>query len=89
MQNGGLLKIRTYPERQNVCIEISDNGSGISEEDVTRIFEPFFTTKGMNEGTGMGLDIVKKILDRHDATVNIESEIGRGTTFRFCFPAYQ
>jgi len=88
MQDGGLLKIRSYPEREHVCVEISDNGIGISEDDITRIFEPFFTTKGMNEGTGMGLDIVQKIIDRHDATVDVESELGKGTTFSFCFPAY-
>lgn len=87
MNENGVLKISVYPERQYVCVDIEDTGSGISEENLTRIFEPFFTTKSMRDGTGMGLDIVKKILHRHDAEVNVESQVGKGTTFSFCFPA--
>jgi signal transduction histidine kinase len=66
-------------------VYISDTGSGISEEDQTRIFDPFFSTKPMGEGTGMGLDIVKKIMDRHQGDIKIvESRPGK-TTFRICF----
>ena len=85
MSPGGQLIVRTYPDRQYVCVDIEDNGSGIPEEDQTRIFEPFFTTKPMGEGTGMGLDIVKKIVDRHKGKITLDSKPGR-TVFTLCFP---
>jgi signal transduction histidine kinase len=85
MDHGGTLTIRTVEERNNVCVYITDTGSGIPEEDQSRIFDPFFSTKPMGEGTGMGLDIVKKIMDRHQGDIRImESRPGK-TTFRVCF----
>ncbi|PHN03014.1 ATP-binding protein [Flavilitoribacter nigricans] len=85
MEPGGTLTIRTAVERSHVCVYITDTGSGISEEDQSRIFDPFFSTKPMGEGTGMGLDIVKKIMDRHMGEIKIvESRPGK-TTFRVCF----
>lgn len=85
MDHGGTLTIKTAEERGNVCVYITDTGTGISEEDQTRIFDPFFSTKAMGEGTGMGLDIVKKIMDRHQGDIRIvESRPGK-TTFRVCF----
>ena len=86
MDKGGELTISVYHERNSVCVEITDNGHGIPEEIQTRIFEPFFTTKSMNEGTGMGLDIVQKILVKHDATIDLDSAPGK-TTFKICIPA--
>lgn len=85
MDNGGKLTIRTYEEQGNICVRIIDTGKGIPEDIITRIFEPFFTTKKMNEGTGMGLDIVRKILIRHKAEINVESQPGN-TVFSICFP---
>ncbi|KGE89809.1 MAG: sensor histidine kinase [Phaeodactylibacter xiamenensis] len=85
MPPGGRLIVRTYPDREYVCVDIEDNGSGIPEEDQTRIFEPFFTTKPMGEGTGIGLDIVKKIVDRHKGKITLDSKPGR-TVFTLCFP---
>ena len=85
MDKGGELKISVYHERTSVCVEITDNGHGIPEEIQTRIFEPFFTTKSMNEGTGMGLDIVQKILVKHDASIDLDSAPGK-TTFKICIP---
>ncbi len=86
MEPGGMLTIETYPDREFVCVNISDTGSGISEENITQIFDPFFTTKPFGEGTGMGLDIVKRIMDRHNADIKVESKPGK-TTFKLCFPA--
>ena len=86
MDEGGTLKVHTYDEHDMVCVEIIDNGSGIPEAAQTRIFEPFYTTKSMNEGTGMGLDIVQKIVNRHQGYIKLESEPGR-TCFRVCLPA--
>ncbi|MCB0628630.1 MAG: ATP-binding protein [Saprospiraceae bacterium] len=85
MDYGGTLTIKTTRERESVCVYITDTGSGIPEEDQSRIFDPFFTTKPMGEGTGMGLDIVKKIIERHQGDIRImESRPGK-TTFRICF----
>ena len=86
MEQGGTLTINTFPDREYVRVDITDNGSGIPEDIQTRIFEPFFTTKAMGEGTGMGLDIVKKIMNRHKAEIEVDSQPGK-TTFSLCFPA--
>lgn len=85
MDHGGSLQIRTYRDRQYLCVDVIDSGSGIPEDDLTRIFDPFFTTKPMGEGTGLGLEIVKRIIDRHRADIQVESRPGR-TRFRLCFP---
>lgn len=88
MEQGGQLSIRTFSERDSVGIDITDNGSGIPQDIQSRIFEPFFTTKPMGEGTGMGLDIVKKIIDRHHADIHVDSRPGK-TTFKLRFPLKQ
>jgi two-component system NtrC family sensor kinase len=71
--------------RDYVEIKISDNGTGIAKEDLPRIFEPFYTTKGQ-KGTGLGLAVIWGIIDNHDGTINVESEIGKGTTFTILLP---
>ena len=85
MDQEGTLTIRTYPDREFICVEIADSGKGIPEENLSRIFDPFFTTKKLGEGTGMGLDIVKKIMDQHKARIDVASQPGN-TTFKLCFP---
>jgi two-component system, NtrC family, sensor kinase len=74
--------------REYVEIKISDNGTGISKEDLPRIFEPFYSTKGQ-KGTGLGLAVIWGIIDNHDGIINVESEIGKGTTFSFLLPIKQ
>ncbi|MEM6763505.1 MAG: ATP-binding protein [Bacteroidota bacterium] len=86
MDPGGRLLVETKKVREFVQISIVDNGPGIPEEIVTRIFEPFFTTKKQGSGTGMGLDIVKRIVDNHNGDIQVHSEPGR-TEFLACFPA--
>lgn len=81
----GKLTIRTYRRRDNLCVEFEDNGPGIPQNIQSRIFEPFFTTKSIGEGTGMGLDIVRRVLKHHGGTVEVESVPGK-TCFRVCFP---
>ena len=86
---GGTVTVRTYAAADRpgrVCVEVEDDGPGVPEELRERIFEPFFTTKDVGQGTGMGLDIARKILARHDAELELESEAGR-TVFRFCLSA--
>ena len=84
-QDDGCLTIRTYRQRDNFCIDIEDNGPGIPADIQSRIFEPFFTTKGIGEGTGMGLDIVRRVIERHNGGISVDSVPGR-TCFLICFP---
>lgn len=87
MEQGGTLTIRTYDEDDRVVVEISDTGSGISDEVREQIFEPFYSTKG-TKGTGLGLSIVRDIINDHGGNIKIESEIGKGSTFKLYFNKY-
>lgn len=76
----GHIEVRMFPMSHNqVCIEITDNGCGMSRELIRSIFDPFFTTKAI--GTGLGLSIVHSILDTYDGSLDVVSELDRGTTF--------
>lgn len=81
---GGNLNVRISPNGSSVRIEISDTGSGISRENLTKIFEPYFSTK--ETGTGLGLAIVQKIVDVHSGTIDVESVEGEGTKFTVNLP---
>lgn len=72
--------------RNYVEIIIEDNGCGIPKENLERIFEPFFTTKGQ-KGTGLGLSVIWGIIDNHDGSISVESEVGKGTKFIIRLPA--
>ena len=67
-------------------IEVQDQGVGISPQDATRVFEPFFTTKPVGEGTGLGLSIAAGIVQEHGGTIDVDSAVGRGATFRVRLP---
>jgi signal transduction histidine kinase len=86
-QGGGTLTARASVEGEQVVIEVSDTGPGLEPEVARRIFEPFFTTKA--EGTGLGLPIVRQAVEAHGGTVTLESQPGRGATFRICLPVAQ
>ncbi len=85
---GGKVIVRTLNRRDpdQIVIEVSDNGSGIEPAIRSRIFDPFFTTKPVGVGTGLGLSISYGIVQDHDGTIEVESEIGVGTCFRVILP---
>jgi two-component system NtrC family sensor kinase len=66
--------------------DISDTGQGMSEETKEHIFEPFFTTKSDGKGVGLGLSVVYGIIEHHKGSIDVESEIGKGTTFHIIIP---
>ena len=80
------IKIHTCSNNGTVIATVEDNGSGIPEEISKKIFEPFFTTKEKGKGTGLGLAVIKSIIDHHKGKIEIESENGRGTCFILTFP---
>ncbi len=80
MPKGGTLSISTWRENDHACIAVQDTGIGMTSEVKRRIFDPFFTTKG-EQGTGLGLSICYGIVTRHKGTIELESEVGKGTTF--------
>jgi len=85
----GVIELQTQVIDQYVYISITDNGDGISKENLARIFEPFFTTKTSGKGTGLGLAIVHKIIKEHQGELNVASQIGRGTQFIIFLPFKQ
>ncbi len=72
-------------DRKFVEIEITDSGCGIPSENISKIFEPFFTTKGQR-GTGLGLSVIWGIIDNHNGSISVKSEVGKGTTFSIKLP---
>lgn len=88
MNKNGELKIETNCNEKEVNVHIIDNGSGIPPEIVSRIFDPFFTTKKVGEGTGIGLDLVMRIVKRHNGDVKVNSAPGK-TEFVICLPLSQ
>jgi signal transduction histidine kinase len=82
---GGTMTLRTRSEAKHAIMEISDTGTGMTEEVRRHCLEPFFTTKG-ERGTGMGLAMVFGIIQRHEGTIEVESELGKGTTFIIRLP---
>jgi PAS domain S-box-containing protein len=88
MPMGGVLKIsiRYKKVTRQVQVEIQDNGSGISKENLGKIFEPFFTTKAESKGVGLGLSVSYGIIQQHGGTIEVKSRPGKGTNFLICLP---
>ena len=89
MPSGGNLDVSTHydDDSERICITIRDTGCGIKESDRTRVFEPFFTTKEVGKGTGLGLSISYKIVENHQGSIEFDTTLGNGTTFRVYLPA--
>ena len=86
MPNGGRLRVTTEPLGGDVEIRIADTGTGIAPEALDRIFEPFYTTKPRGKGTGLGLLVTRSIVLEHGGTIEVESQLGKGTTFAIRLP---
>lgn len=105
IHNGGKLTIKTLSSDiqeiddigqieplkpgEYAIIEVSDTGAGMSKETISRIFEPFFTTKEVGKGTGLGLATVYGIIKQSDGGIEVDSQLGTGTTFRVYFPRFE
>ena len=87
MTKRGILELQTGESREAVWVSISDTGGGIPAEISTRIFEPFYTTK--KKGSGLGLLIVQRIVREHGGRIELQSHVGRGTTFRIWLPLHE
>jgi len=85
MPSGGEVRVATQETRDRVMICITDTGTGMTPEVKQRLFDPFFTTKG-KAGTGMGLAVSFGIIRRHEGSIEVDSEPGRGTTFKISLP---
>jgi signal transduction histidine kinase len=85
----GDLHIKATDKKDAILVQISDTGSGINPEAGDKIFQEFFSTKKIGEGSGLGLSIVKKIIDKHRGKIYFESEVGKGTTFFIELPKIQ
>jgi two-component system, sporulation sensor kinase E len=87
MTKGGTLTLQTGEGPDDVWVSVADTGGGIPEELLNRIFEPFYTTK--KKGSGLGLMIVQRIVRSHGGRIELESQVGRGTTFRIWLPLHE
>jgi signal transduction histidine kinase len=85
MPEGGTLRIRTARDGPAVRIEVSDTGSGLTEEECARLFTPYYTTK--RHGTGLGLAIVQSVVSDHNGRISVRSQPGQGSTFIIDLPA--
>ena len=86
IEGKGDIYLKTFATDDAVAIEITDTGVGISAENRSRVFDPGFTTKGVKVGTGLGLSIVQRIIDDHNGKIEVESQVGKGTTVRVFLP---
>ncbi|MBX2906330.1 MAG: sensor histidine kinase [Taibaiella sp.] len=88
-EEGGILTVSTRCDSDNVYVSIADNGIGMDESTKKRLFEPFFTTKEVGEGTGLGMSIAYNTIHKHNGSINIISEINKGTEFIIKLPLIQ
>ena len=87
MTTGGTLTLQTGENSESIWVSVADTGGGIPQEQINRIFEPFYTTK--KKGSGLGLMIVQRIVRAHNGRIELESNVGKGTTFRVWLPLHE
>ncbi len=88
MPKGGELRTRTrlLENEKSIEIRVIDTGQGIPKENLEKVFDPFFTTKEAGKGTGLGLAVIYGIIEAHNGSIDVESEVGKGTTFIIKLP---
>ena len=89
IENKGAITLRSGVQDDQVWLEVSDTGQGIAPENIERIFDPFFTTKPVGKGTGLGLSVSYSIIKKHHGRIEVDSQLGIGTTFRIWLPLRQ
>jgi PAS domain S-box-containing protein len=89
MGRDGRLEIESGREGDHVSVRIGDTGAGIAPEDLAKIYDPFFTTKGPDEGEGIGLFVVRQIVNKYDGAISFDSTLGEGTVCTITFPVRQ
>ena len=87
MPEGGTLSIALERDGEFACVRVADTGAGIPSDQIESIFEPFYTTKPAGRGNGLGLVVVKGIVDEHNGSIEVKSEDGAGTEFTVRLPA--
>ena len=86
MPSAGVIKISSELNKQHLLIHVQDSGVGMDEKTKNQIFNPFFTTKPVGTGIGLGLSVTYTILEAHQISINVNSELGKGTCFTLGFP---
>lgn len=86
IEDRGVITVSTGRVNDEVWVEVRDNGKGIAQENLKRIFDPFFTTKPVGKGTGLGLSLAYGIIQKHKGRIEVESGVGKGTSFRVWLP---
>ncbi len=86
IEKDGVITIKTFTEGNDLVVQISDNGSGISKDNIERIFDPGFTTRAHSVGTGLGLSISYNIIQKHKGEIKVDSTVGKGSTFSIFLP---
>ena len=87
MPSGGRLRLAARPHPAGVELVVADSGGGIAAEELSKVFDPLYTTKPPGKGTGLGLPILREVVEAHGGTVRLESRPGEGTTALVCLPA--
>jgi signal transduction histidine kinase len=86
MPNRGTLRVTLGQNDGTAAIMVEDTGTGIAPENMKRIFDPFFTTKPEGQGTGLGLSVSYGIIANHEGRIDVQSEVGKGTSFTISLP---
>lgn len=86
MEQRGTISVKTYQRDGHLCVDIADTGKGIPPENIAKIFDPFFTTKPVGQGTGLGLSVSYEIVQKHGGKIEVQSQVGKGTTFTVMLP---
>jgi signal transduction histidine kinase len=87
IEDHGTITVRTNASDAGIELSVTDTGGGMDEATMARVFEPLFTTKDIEEGTGLGLSICRRIVHEHGGRIDVESQLGQGSTFRVWLPA--